>query len=235
MALFVAMGVFAGTRELLRGRLFEGAVSFGFVVMFVVLGIAMQLLARCPTVLRASHDGTGTLLRPNRIIMNLLIAVLVYFIPLGLAVVIFTLTGDLQLFPSKRARIAAMVLMALTTMTVVSGLLTARRRGGVGYVKLTPTGIDIADVKSTESVAWADIVGVDDHSDVNKKIRRAAVLRRREGAETSIGSCDLYVPNGVGLYWMVWHYWRHPDDRVELTDGRALARLEEGRFDTTSV
>jgi hypothetical protein len=32
---------------------------------------------------------------------------------------------------------------------------------------------------------------------------------------------------------MVRHYWRHADDRVELTDARALQRLDEGRFDLT--
>ena len=46
-----------------------------------------------------------------------------------------------------------------------------------------------------------------------------------------IDGADFYVPNGVGLYWAVRHYWRHPEDRVELGDGRALQRLSEGRLD----
>jgi hypothetical protein len=29
---------------------------------------------------------------------------------------------------------------------------------------------------------------------------------------------------------MVRHYWRHPDDRSELTDGRALERLRDEPF-----
>ena len=233
MGLFVAMGIFTGVRELLRGRVFEGAVGFGLIPMFLAVAIAMQLMSRRPTTLRASHDGTGTLLRPNRIIMFLAIAMIIYLIPFGIIVVAFTLTGHLHMFASRHAQTASVVGMALATSTAVTGLLTAWRRGGVGYVKLTPTGIDVADVKSTQTIQWADIVGVADHSETNKKTRKAAVLRRQDGTEKTIEACDLYAPNGVGLYWMVRHYWRHPDDRPELTDGRALARLDEGRFDTS--
>ena len=35
-------------------------------------------------------------------------------------------------------------------------------RRGIGYVKLTPSGIDIADVRWTRSVSWDDVVAVDD-------------------------------------------------------------------------
>ena len=40
-----------------------------------------------------------------------------------------------------------------------------------------------------------------------------------------------YAPNGAALYWMVRHYWKHPEDRAELTDGRALERLRTEQFE----
>jgi hypothetical protein len=55
----------------------------------------------------------------------------------------------------------------------------------------------------------------------------------RDGTEKTIDGAYLYVPNGAGLYWMVRHYWRHPEDRVELIDHRALERLRDGQFDLT--
>ena len=61
------------------------------------------------------------------------------------------------------------------------------------------------------------------------------MLRRRDGTEKTIDGCDFYVPEGAGLYWMVRHYCRHANDRPELVDGRAVARLGEGRFDTGVV
>ena len=59
------------------------------------------------------------------------------------------------------------------------------------------------------------------------------VLRLRDGKEEIISVADIYVPGGVALYWLVRHYWRHPEDRTELVDTRAKERLRDGRFDLT--
>jgi len=59
------------------------------------------------------------------------------------------------------------------------------------------------------------------------------VLCRADGSELVLDGADFYVPKGVGLYWMVYHYWRHPEDRAELADGRALDRLRDERFDVS--
>lgn len=233
VALFVAIGIFVGVSEIAKGNVLEGVVAFGFLPLFLAVVIAVQLMSRRPTVVRASHDRTGTVFRPNRVVTTLAFSLLVYFIPFGLAVVALTLTGHLHLFASRHGQAVAVIGIALATCTALTGLVTAWRRGGVGYVKLTPTGIEVADIRSTEIVAWGDIVGVDDHSEVSKKTRKAVVLRRGDGSEKTVDGCDFYVPNGVGLYWMVRHYWRHADDRPELTDGRAMERLGEGRFDTS--
>ena len=37
---------------------------------------------------------------------------------------------------------------------------------------------------------------------------------------------------GAALYWMVRHYWKRPENRAELTDGRALERLHNEQFDS---
>jgi hypothetical protein len=100
----------------------------------------------------------------------------------------------------------------------------------VGYVKLTPAGIEIADIFTTTPVAWKDVESIDDHAE-SKKSRKAVVIKHSGGTESVIDGADFYVPNGVGLYWAVRHYWRHPEDRVELGDVRALQRLSEGRLD----
>jgi len=232
VTLLVAVGIFVGVREIANGNLLEGLIAFGFLPLFLAVVVAVQLMSRHPTVLRASYDRTGTVLRPNRILTWVAFGVLAYLIPFGVAVVALTLTGHLHLFASRHGQAAAVIGMALATCTAITGLVTAWRRGGVGYVKLAPTGVEVADIKSTDFVAWDDIVDVDDHSEVNKKTRKAVVLHRRDGTEKAIDGCDFYAPNGVGLYWMVRHYWRHADDRPELTDGRAMVRLGDGRFDT---
>ena len=47
-----------------------------------------------------------------------------------------------------------------------------------------------------------------------------------------INGADTYTPGGAVLYRMVRHYWRHPEQRAELADGRAPARYRRGDFDT---
>jgi hypothetical protein len=102
----------------------------------------------------------------------------------------------------------------------IGALPSTWRRGGVGYVGLTPSGIDVADIKRTESIVWEQVTAVDDHSDA-KKTRKGIVLRLADGTEKTIDGADFYVPDGVGLYRMVRHYWRHVDDRRDSpTTGR---------------
>jgi hypothetical protein len=230
---FVALGIFVGTLSLRRHAYLEAFVGVGFEFPFLLLLIALQFVARGHTSLRADHDSAGTALRPDRTFNVLVLSTILFMILVLTIFVIFTLTGDLHMFATRRRQAIAVVSACFAVGIGVSGLLTAWRRGGVGYVKLTPTGLEIADIKNTESVAWDAITEVADHSETNKKTRKAIVLRFADGTEKTIDGADFYVPNGVGLYWMVRHYWRHADDRVELTDGRALERLHEGRFDTT--
>jgi hypothetical protein len=121
-------------------------------------------------------------------------------------------------------------LMASAVIVAISGLFTAYRRGGMGYLKLTSTGIENANVAFTKSFAWDDVVKVTDRAET-KRTRKAIVLSLQDGSEEIIEGADLYVPRGAALYWMVRHYWHNPEDRPELTDGRALDRLREGRFE----
>ncbi|MCW2515928.1 MAG: hypothetical protein JWR11_4970 [Mycobacterium sp.] len=232
VAIFV-IGVVVSAHRALLGDYVAAFFAIALLAPVTLLVVALQLVSRGRTSLRAGQDGTGTTLRTDRTFSTLTLTTFGVYIPLGIAFVVFSLTGDLEVFASERARIAATVLMVFVVGTLITGLIGAWRRGGIGYVELKPSGLDIANIKSTESVAWADVADVADHSEVTKKTRNAVVLRLRDGTEKTIDGADFYVPRGVGLYWMVRHYWRHADDRVELTDARALQRLDEGRFDLT--
>lgn len=53
----------------------------------------------------------------------------------------------------------------------------------------------------------------------------------KDGHEEIISVADIYLPRGAALYWLVRHYWKHPEDRMELVDDRAAKRLRDGRFD----
>lgn len=127
-------------------------------------------------------------------------------------------------------RIFSPILVGFGVLGVVVGAISAVRRGGIGYVKLSPEGIDVANIISTKYVEWEDVVDIKDCTET-KRTRKAIVLCMHDGSEEIIDGADIYVPQGTALYWMVRHYWRHPSDREELTDSRSIDRLRAEDFD----
>jgi len=151
-------------------------------------------------------------------------------IPSGLVFIFYAPTGRLDIPMSRGYQIFSPVVMAIAVAAVAIGLVFVLRRGGIGYLKLTPEGIDIANMVSTKYVDWNDVVDVKDNTDTKRRTRKAIVFCLKDGSEEIVDGADFYIPNGIALYWMVRHYWRHPDDRSELTDDRALDRLRDESF-----
>jgi hypothetical protein len=229
-AAFVTLGVLFGIRAVLRGDYYVAAMLFGLQVPIVMTLIAIHLVARGHTALNTDVDSTGTTFRADRTFTWIMLLAFATSIPLGIFYVTCTLSGDLVMFTSPRGRLGSVVSMATVTVISSWGLISAWRRGGVGFIKLTPVGVEIADILRTKLVAWHEVDAVTDDSE-SKKTRKAIVLERGDGAEHVIEGPDFYVPEGAGLFWMVRHYWSHPDDRAELADHRGLQRLREARFD----
>jgi hypothetical protein len=222
--------VYSGAEATLRGHYLTTAVVVGWVAPLLTALAALALFARGRISLRANFDATGTTIKPDLRISVLLLVGFVVFIPAGALYAVFVPLGAIDLSMSRGMQIFSPILMASAVVIALIGLIMAWRRGGMGYLKLTESGVDYANIASTKSIPWESVVAVQGHSEA-KKTRKALVLCMGDGTEEVVDGLDLYVPNGVGLYWMVRHYWRHADDRAELADGRALERLRDGRFD----
>ena len=148
-----------------------------------------------------------------------------------LAIAVAVPMGAFDIPMSAGMRTFSPLVAGFGALVGLAGLLTGWRRGGVGYVGLSPDGVDIANIVNTKSVDWDDIAQVTDTAQ-EAMTRKAVVLQLQDGSEKVIDGADLYVPGGATLYWMVRHYWLHPEDRTELGDGRALQRMSDGRFAT---
>jgi hypothetical protein len=228
---FVAWFVYVAVRSAFRGH-YLTTVGVGAVVAFpLVLVAVMVFVAGGFTSLRAGYDATGTKLRADATFEWTGYLGFVAFIIGGTVLAIFLPRGMIDLSATRGWRLAASILLVPAVVFALRALFTAYKRGGAGYVKLTPAGLDIANIFFTEIVEWDDIVKVADHSEQKKNTRKAIVLGLKDGSERVIDGLDFYVPRGTALYWMIQHYWSHPDDRGELVDGRALQRLEQGRFE----
>ncbi|KUH82063.1 hypothetical protein AU186_09900 [Mycobacterium sp. GA-1999] len=110
----------------------------------------------------------------------------------------------------------------------LTGLAAILRRPGAAYLRIGPDGVENADILRTRNARWADIVDITDMAD--KRTRNPIVLVLNDAQSIVVPNADRYEPDFGPLYWMVRHYWKHPEDRDELTDGRALERLRNAQF-----
>jgi hypothetical protein len=226
----VALMLYWGIPATLRGHYLTTVVILGWAAFPLAVVVALVFASYGRTSLRVSYDSTGTKVLPDRTFSILGFTGLAAVIPAGVLFVIFVPRGDIDIPMSRGLQIFSPILMGSAVVVAIVGLINAWRRGGMGYLKLTRTGIDNANVAFTKSIAWDDIADITDSAET-KRTRKAIVLCLQDGSEEVIEGADLYVPRGAALYWMVRHYWLRPDDRSELTDGRAVDRLRDGRFE----
>lgn len=229
MAYFAVRGILAG----LRGNYLTTVLILGFITLPVLMVAALLLAAAGKTQTRTSSDATGFTVWPDKRFSVLYLTGLAATGPSALLLAFFIPRGAIDIPMSRGLQIFSPPLFVAAAVFAVIGLISWMRRGGVGYLKFSPAMLEIADVIKTRVVEWDDIVEVKDHSETKdgKKAGRSVVLCLRDGSEKTIGGLNLYVPTGVPLYWLVRHYWRHPEDRMELVDSRAPERLRDGRFD----
>lgn len=227
---FTTWFVYLAARAVFRGD-YLTTIGLGGFVGFPLLSVAALLfVASGLTSLRTCHDTAGTTLRADRTFEWCMYLGMAAAIVGGTVLAVFVPQGAIDLDVSRGWQLFAPVLLVPAVAISALGLISAYKRGGVGYVRLTPAGLDLANILSNDIVEWDDIVQLADHSE-EKKTRKAAVLTLKDGNEKIIDGLDFYVPKGAPLYWMIRHYWLNPDDRAELVDGRALERLKTGRFD----
>lgn len=218
-------------RALLHGSYPTAFIFFGMLLCPLILVCTMQFLHGGRTRLRVMQDATGIVLFLDRRVAVSIVSSLGIGVVTLLALAVATAMGQLDVPMSRGMAVGSTCVAAFGGLFGLAGLYTVWQRGGVGYVELSPEGVEIANVVKTEFVDWDEIVEVADGTE-EKKTRRAVVLRLQDGDEKVIDGADFYVPGGATLYWMVRHYWLHAEDRAELGDGRVLQRMSDGRFAT---
>ncbi|MEW5809547.1 MAG: hypothetical protein AB1925_08830 [Actinomycetota bacterium] len=110
----------------------------------------------------------------------------------------------------------------------VLGLCAFARTRETGYLRIGREGIAFGDILRTRIARWEQVEGITDHADT--RARNPIALGLRDGKPIVVANADRFASSGPSLYWMVRHYWLHPEARDELTDGRALQRLRNHDF-----
>lgn len=221
-----------GALTVVRGSYLTAIVWFGTFGPLFLLMLALTFATKRVVRARTSSGRTGFTVWPDKTFTVLYFTCLALTVPFAALFAILLPRGMIDIDTTRGMQIFFPIGFVALAVVAAMGLVAGARRGGVGYLKFTPAMIEIADVAKTRLLEWDDVVDVKDHSDTKdgKKAGRSVVLCLRDGSEEVIGGLNLYVPTGVPLYWMVRHYWKHPEDRMELVDNRAAERFRDGRF-----
>jgi hypothetical protein len=222
---------FSGVMAALRGSYATAYAVISVAAVPILIAVAVTLAMTGRVNVRTTSDATGFTLWPDKLFQVLGYAAFALLVPSGVLALVLLRRGEFDLPMPRGMQLTYMpATFAALVVIAVSALLAGLRRGGAGYVKLTPAMIESANALKTRAIEWEAVVNVSDSSG-EKDFRRAAILHLKDGSEEAILGLDFYVPKGGSLYWMVRHYWKHPEDRMELVDTRAAERLRDGRFD----
>ncbi|MFV8166822.1 hypothetical protein ACNQVK_32730 [Mycobacterium sp. 134] len=135
---------------------------------------------------------------------------------------------DLPLMNPENPGDAIWTMVILLIITVIA-LVWYLVKGRTPLLRLGPHSVTYVDGTSSRTESWD---GITDITDVppNRNSRHPICLVRKYDRAIVIENASFYAPSGAALYWMVRHYWLHPENRMELTDGRALERLRTEDF-----
>ncbi len=222
---------------LARGEFLTAIVVFGFAVSCVGLAATLIRVRLGRVAPRGTFDAAGTTIRPDRGVEVLAQTMsLAAVVSMGLFA-IFAPVGKLDI-PMPAARHFYLVYLPFVAAAgAVTGALImwrAYRRGGpTSYLRLTPEGFEFTEGlwSSVGHGGWGEVNEVTDRQpDSRPPPRSAIVMVMSDGQNHTLPTADAYTRGGEALRQMVRFYWQHPEDRAELTDGRALARLSSNDF-----
>lgn len=123
----------------------------------------------------------------------------------------------------------AVTIMAVLLIGTVIGIGWFLVKGRAASLCVGPDSITYVDGSRSHREFWDDIVDITDVPP-HRNSRRPICIIREDHRPVVVENANIYAPGGAALYWMVRHYWRHPELRMELTDGRALERLGSADF-----
>jgi hypothetical protein len=235
--LFGAIGTLAAVLSVLnvvRGEYLTAVVALGGCAFCYGLIFPLAKVVRGTVTPRVEVDDAGTTFRPDRGID----------IPVQTSLLGLVVASALIAVPAPSGRLAIPVhpfmrwsLPFMSAVIVVMGapmLWRNHRRGSTKYLRLTPNGFELSEGLRSASGDWAHVQDVTDEVPGQQAPTRGAVVFVMADDSAPTIAAGAITPDGTTLRELVRFYWEHPESRGELTDGRALKRLADERFDAPS-
>ncbi|MBO0680139.1 hypothetical protein JRC04_21950 [Mycolicibacterium sp. S2-37] len=208
-----------------RGELLSALVALGF-ALFTCGLVAMLLVVatRRVTPRVASHDD-ATLIRPDRRVDALLTAATCGAF-LGMACyAVFAPLDMLEIEVASGNQRYFVVVCAAGVVVGVLSLWQIIRRRGTSYLRLSADGLETGNTMTTAKRSWDEVTDIADRPRKGRHSTGATYIMTGDGHVRDVPT-DWYTPGGRALRELMRFYWRNPDDRGELSDGRAATRFD---------
>jgi hypothetical protein len=175
-------------------------------------------------------DDAGTTIRPDRgIDIPIQVSLLGLVVASGLFAILAPL-GKLDIPVPEQMRLYLPFVSAVAALIGAPISWRTLRRGSLQYLRMTSNGFVIVQGWRPQSGAWAQVTDVTDVApSQSAPMPSAIVVVMTDGNVLTLPAAS-FTPDGRDLRELVRFYWLHRDRRDELTDGRALKRLTDGRF-----
>lgn len=238
------LSLFATLGPIVALSLWWAGVTFGrgeYLTVAVLLLVAVSLVGMIPVPLvlallgrvtpRARFDDQATTIRPDRVVDGfqrwgtlgtyVAAATIAIFRPLGMV--------DIPLPSHVGYRGSLIVTVYVVAVFGIYEVWKAFRPAGVSFVRLTAKGFAMSQASSSMEGEWDDVVAITDRKRGKKPPYRAMAFVEFDDGRVLTQVVDDYTPGGEAMRRWVNYYWLYPNHRDELTDGRAIERLERLR------
>lgn len=231
--IFVPFGILAAwwsVRSLALGEFLTSVVTLGVTLFSFGIIAAGGKSAAGRVTPRTSCDGHGTKILPDFFIDVSMLVGSVGILVASTVFVVFAPMGRLDIPIPHTARLSLPFMAGATIVLGVPTLWPMLRRGSSNYLLLTLTGFEMAEGFRPQTGTWDAITNISDAiPDQRKKLPNKLVIENTDGS-FNVLSAGWLTPGGKDLREWVRFYWKHPDYRDELTDGRAAKRLADRQF-----
>lgn len=231
--LFLAGAIYSVAQAVVtlqRGSVLAALTAAGLGVFASGVVATVSATSLTSSRLHADSDNRGTTLRANPFaVWCLVVALIGAAFGSGFYVVFIRPGGEELPFAAPGRGLVSQFLMGCLLLISLIGLAALVRRREPGYLRIGRDGVENADIFQTRTARWEDIVDITDKAD--KRSRNPLVLKLRDDKPIVVANAAAYAAGSPAMYWMVRHYWKNPENRAELTDGRALERLRAEQFD----
>lgn len=210
---------------------YGAAKQLSLVTLVVIIGLALTsiysifMMTQSKTVaFQASFDTTGTRLRPDKRIENNLrrlivtagISTWLMFLAWVFGVLYLPLGNARHVFPLCAGAAAAVLTWSWVKLV---------RQGSLSYLVLTPEGFEFSTLREPKTGKWDEVENIADKLPDEERFWNPMVVTMAGGETLLMEAPGTYTPKGTALVELVRFYWQRPEQRDELTDGRAVERL----------